>query len=41
MARLGAYREAGADLVLCYPVVAGNPYSSVLATVVALAPSGY
>jgi alkanesulfonate monooxygenase SsuD/methylene tetrahydromethanopterin reductase-like flavin-dependent oxidoreductase (luciferase family) len=39
LARFGAYREAGADVVLCYPVVALDPYSSLLGTVLAAAPS--
>lgn len=39
-ARLDAYREAGADLVLCYPVPAlGDPFSSILGTIMAAAPS--
>lgn len=33
------HREAGADLVLCYPVVALDPFSSVLGTMLAAAPS--
>jgi alkanesulfonate monooxygenase SsuD/methylene tetrahydromethanopterin reductase-like flavin-dependent oxidoreductase (luciferase family) len=39
LARFAAYREAGADLVLCYPVAALEPLSSVLGTVLAAAPS--
>jgi alkanesulfonate monooxygenase SsuD/methylene tetrahydromethanopterin reductase-like flavin-dependent oxidoreductase (luciferase family) len=40
LARFRAYHEAGADLVLCYPVVAGDhPLSSVMGTAVAAAPS--
>jgi 5,10-methylenetetrahydromethanopterin reductase len=39
LARFAAYREAGADLVLCYPVAALEPMSSVLGTVLAAAPS--
>jgi 5,10-methylenetetrahydromethanopterin reductase len=37
--RFADYREAGADLVLCYPVAALEPFSSVLGTVLAAAPS--
>jgi 5,10-methylenetetrahydromethanopterin reductase len=38
--RFQAYHDAGADLVLCYPVVAGDhPLSSVMGTAVAAAPS--
>jgi 5,10-methylenetetrahydromethanopterin reductase len=37
--RFGSYREAGADLVLCYPVAALEPFSSLLGTVLAAAPS--
>ncbi len=37
--RFAAYREAGADLVLCYPVLAGHDaFSSLLGTVMAAAP---
>jgi 2-methylisocitrate lyase-like PEP mutase family enzyme len=36
--RFEAYREAGADLVLCYPVAALEPFSSILGTVLAAAP---
>jgi 5,10-methylenetetrahydromethanopterin reductase len=39
LARFHAYREAGADLVLCYPVAALDPYSSILGTILAAAPS--
>jgi 5,10-methylenetetrahydromethanopterin reductase len=39
LARFAEYREAGADLVLCYPVAAREPYSSVLGTVLTAAPS--
>ena len=31
--------EAGADLVLCYPVAALEPFSSILGTVLTAAPS--
>jgi alkanesulfonate monooxygenase SsuD/methylene tetrahydromethanopterin reductase-like flavin-dependent oxidoreductase (luciferase family) len=37
--RFDAYAQAGADLVLCYPVAARDPFSSVLGTVLAAAPS--
>ena len=37
--RLQAYREAGADLPVVYPVAALDPASSVLGTTIALAPS--
>ncbi len=37
--RFDAYRRAGADLVLCYPVAALDPFSSVLGTLLAAAPS--
>jgi alkanesulfonate monooxygenase SsuD/methylene tetrahydromethanopterin reductase-like flavin-dependent oxidoreductase (luciferase family) len=37
--RFAAFREAGADLVLCYPVAALETLSSVLGTVLAAAPS--
>jgi 5,10-methylenetetrahydromethanopterin reductase len=36
-ARLAEYREAGADLVLAYPVAVGEPVPSILGTVRALA----
>ncbi len=36
--RLGAYREAGADLVLVYPVAVGDPAPSIEGTLRALAP---
>ncbi len=36
--RLDAYREAGADLVVVYPVPAGDPVASILGTLGALAP---
>jgi 5,10-methylenetetrahydromethanopterin reductase len=39
LARFEAFRDAGADLVLCYPVAALEPLSSVLGTVLAAAPS--
>jgi 5,10-methylenetetrahydromethanopterin reductase len=39
LARFDAFRQAGADLVLCYPVAARDPFSSVLGTVLAAAPS--
>jgi alkanesulfonate monooxygenase SsuD/methylene tetrahydromethanopterin reductase-like flavin-dependent oxidoreductase (luciferase family) len=39
LARFERYRRAGADLVLCYPVAALDPFSSVLGTVLAAAPS--
>jgi alkanesulfonate monooxygenase SsuD/methylene tetrahydromethanopterin reductase-like flavin-dependent oxidoreductase (luciferase family) len=39
VAHLEAFREAGADLVLCYPVLALDPVSSLLGTVLAAAPS--
>ena len=38
LARFDAFREAGADLVLCYPVAALEPLSSVLGTLLAAAP---
>ena len=38
LARFAEYRGAGADLVLCYPVVALEPQSSFLGTVLAAAP---
>ena len=38
LARFDAFREAGADLVLCYPVAALDPLSSVMGTVLAAAP---
>jgi alkanesulfonate monooxygenase SsuD/methylene tetrahydromethanopterin reductase-like flavin-dependent oxidoreductase (luciferase family) len=38
LARFEAYRRAGADLVLCYPVVALERQSSFLGTVLAAAP---
>jgi alkanesulfonate monooxygenase SsuD/methylene tetrahydromethanopterin reductase-like flavin-dependent oxidoreductase (luciferase family) len=37
--RLDAYRSAGADLVLCYPVAALDPFSSILGTVLAASPN--
>jgi alkanesulfonate monooxygenase SsuD/methylene tetrahydromethanopterin reductase-like flavin-dependent oxidoreductase (luciferase family) len=37
-ARLDEYVEAGADLVLCYPVAVLEPLSSILRTVLAAAP---
>jgi alkanesulfonate monooxygenase SsuD/methylene tetrahydromethanopterin reductase-like flavin-dependent oxidoreductase (luciferase family) len=39
LARFAAFREAGADLVLCYPVAALETLSSVLGTVLAAAPT--
>lgn len=39
LSRFAAYRDAGADLVLCYPVAVLEPLSSVLGTVLAAAPS--
>lgn len=36
--RAAAFRAAGADLVLCYPVAAMDPFSSVLGTALACAP---
>ena len=39
LARFREYRDAGADVVLCYPVAALDPISSVLGTVLAAAPS--
>jgi alkanesulfonate monooxygenase SsuD/methylene tetrahydromethanopterin reductase-like flavin-dependent oxidoreductase (luciferase family) len=39
LARFDAYRRAGADLILCYPVATRDPFSSVLGTVLAAAPS--
>jgi len=38
-ARIQAYRDAGADLPFAYPVPALEPVSSILGTVLALAPS--
>jgi alkanesulfonate monooxygenase SsuD/methylene tetrahydromethanopterin reductase-like flavin-dependent oxidoreductase (luciferase family) len=37
--RFEAHHDAGADLVLCYPVAARDPFSSILGTVLASAPS--
>lgn len=39
LARFAAFHEAGADLVLCYPVPALDRLSSLLGTVIAAAPS--
>jgi 5,10-methylenetetrahydromethanopterin reductase len=39
MARFEEYSRAGADLVLCYPVSALEPFSSILRTVLAAAPN--
>jgi len=39
LARFDEFRQAGADLVLCYPVAALEPYSSVLGTVLTAAPT--
>jgi alkanesulfonate monooxygenase SsuD/methylene tetrahydromethanopterin reductase-like flavin-dependent oxidoreductase (luciferase family) len=39
LARFEAYHDAGADLVLCYPVAALDPLSSILGTILAAAPS--
>ena len=36
--RFEAYRQAGADLVICYPVAALEPFSSILGTVLTAAP---
>jgi len=38
LARLDAYREAGADLPVVYPVAAGEPAPSIRGTLLALAP---
>jgi alkanesulfonate monooxygenase SsuD/methylene tetrahydromethanopterin reductase-like flavin-dependent oxidoreductase (luciferase family) len=38
LSRLDAYREAGADLSVVYPVSAGEPAPSILGTLLALAP---
>jgi alkanesulfonate monooxygenase SsuD/methylene tetrahydromethanopterin reductase-like flavin-dependent oxidoreductase (luciferase family) len=38
LARFDAYRQAGADLVLVYPIAALDPFSSVLGTVMTAAP---
>jgi alkanesulfonate monooxygenase SsuD/methylene tetrahydromethanopterin reductase-like flavin-dependent oxidoreductase (luciferase family) len=37
--RFAEYREAGADLVFCYPVTSLDPFSSLLGTVLGAAPS--
>jgi hypothetical protein len=37
--RFGEYHQAGADLVLCYPVAALDPFSSLLGTVLGAAPT--
>jgi alkanesulfonate monooxygenase SsuD/methylene tetrahydromethanopterin reductase-like flavin-dependent oxidoreductase (luciferase family) len=37
--RFADYREAGADLVICYPVTALDPQSSLLGTVLGAAPT--
>jgi hypothetical protein len=39
LARFNAFRDAGADLVLCYPVPAREPFSWVLGTMLTAAPS--
>jgi alkanesulfonate monooxygenase SsuD/methylene tetrahydromethanopterin reductase-like flavin-dependent oxidoreductase (luciferase family) len=39
LARLGEWRDAGADLVVVYPVPVLEPLSSILGTVLAAAPS--
>jgi alkanesulfonate monooxygenase SsuD/methylene tetrahydromethanopterin reductase-like flavin-dependent oxidoreductase (luciferase family) len=39
LARAASYRDAGADLVFCYPVAALDAFSSVLGTVLAAAPA--
>jgi alkanesulfonate monooxygenase SsuD/methylene tetrahydromethanopterin reductase-like flavin-dependent oxidoreductase (luciferase family) len=39
LARFAEYRRAGADLVLCYPVPALEPLSSILGSLLAAAPS--
>ncbi|HEX8100614.1 MAG TPA: hypothetical protein VF660_10505, partial [Actinomycetota bacterium] len=36
--RFDAYHRAGADLVLCYPVPAREPFSSILGTAMTAAP---
>jgi alkanesulfonate monooxygenase SsuD/methylene tetrahydromethanopterin reductase-like flavin-dependent oxidoreductase (luciferase family) len=36
--RFKALRDAGADLVLCYPVAARDPFSSIMGTVLTAAP---
>jgi alkanesulfonate monooxygenase SsuD/methylene tetrahydromethanopterin reductase-like flavin-dependent oxidoreductase (luciferase family) len=38
LARFVSYHQAGADLVLCYPVPALEPFSSILGSVLAAAP---
>jgi alkanesulfonate monooxygenase SsuD/methylene tetrahydromethanopterin reductase-like flavin-dependent oxidoreductase (luciferase family) len=38
LGRLGAYREAGADLPVVYPVPVGKPAPSILGTLLSLAP---
>ena len=38
LARFREFHEAGADLVLCYPVAALDPFSSILGTVLGAAP---
>jgi 5,10-methylenetetrahydromethanopterin reductase len=37
--RFAEYRQAGADLVICYPVIALDPQSSLLGTILGAAPS--
>jgi alkanesulfonate monooxygenase SsuD/methylene tetrahydromethanopterin reductase-like flavin-dependent oxidoreductase (luciferase family) len=39
LARFDAYRQAGADLVCCSPVPALDPFSSILGTLMAAAPT--
>jgi alkanesulfonate monooxygenase SsuD/methylene tetrahydromethanopterin reductase-like flavin-dependent oxidoreductase (luciferase family) len=39
LSRFVAFHEAGADLVLCYPVPALDRFSSLLGTVIAAAPA--
>jgi alkanesulfonate monooxygenase SsuD/methylene tetrahydromethanopterin reductase-like flavin-dependent oxidoreductase (luciferase family) len=38
LARFDAYRDAGADLILCYPVPALDPLTSILGTIMTAAP---
>jgi hypothetical protein len=38
LSRFAEYREAGADLVLCYPIAARDAFSSVMGTLMAAAP---
>jgi alkanesulfonate monooxygenase SsuD/methylene tetrahydromethanopterin reductase-like flavin-dependent oxidoreductase (luciferase family) len=39
LARFDAYRQAGADIVFCYPVPARDPVSSIMGTTMAAAPA--